>query len=521
MPVLDFASCGPHMFATKANGGILEMRLKLVAVAGLFALSATGSVQAMEMRQKDADDFRAGFLSTLPDSIAKSDFLTVKPAGNRLEAVFDFSRLLEGVDPQTFAVTGLSPWSLFITPQDNGVVKLDARGSVYGTAKAKARDGTPINGSYKISSLIVDGILSATDAKVDVSTKGVNYLLNSNSSRSGLRAAGIDYSTRLNAKTADQKHWDMSGATTFTDVYELVSATNGASLEIGAAKIHHNYNWTDVPKKEFTSLVTFILGRLGEVWFNDEVGRDDKIKPSPMDLEGLRRQLAASVPLLSTFADFASARNLVILSPAGNLAAGDLGYQILLQGKPDAMQLTLQLSANALKIDSPMIPASYSALVPSSLDIDLRYNGLDFASAGNILLTAPLLTEADAEKAGERTVDSLVDKAYLSITELKVKSSIYDLSMFGEVHQVNGNISQAVVTVWAYNFDRSIAAVQNLIETKPELNSLNMGMIMAKGIAKTDADDGSLRWTVVLFNDGSVTVNGQLFRGPVSPEQKN
>ena len=497
------------------------MRLKIVVATSFFVLSAICAAQSMEMRQKDADDFRDGFLSTLPDSIAKSDFLSVNPAGNALEAVFDFSRLLAGVDPQTFAMTGLSPWSLFVTPQDNGTAKVDAQGSVDGTAKAKAHDGTPVDVRYKISSLIMKGLLGVSDAKLDISTKDVDYLFNSSNSRSDFRADSIDYSADLVTKSRDQRHWDIRGSSTLAGVHHRASQPDGASVEISAAKIYRNYGWTDVPKKEFTNLASFIFARLGETLVNDDVARDDKIKSYPADSEEFRRLLVASFPLLSTLSDFAYAKNVAVLSPVGILTAGDLGYQIILQGKSDAMQLSLQASANAMQIDSSMIPASYSALLPNSFDIEVNLDGLDFASAGNVMLTAPLLTKADTEEMGEKTVDSLMDKASIAVRELKLKSSIYDLSMLGEVHQVDDKISQVFFTVWAYNFDRSIAAVQELVKTKPDLNSLNLWMMMAKGAAKTDTEDGSLRWTVVLDSDGSATVNGQLFKGPNNPAQKN
>jgi len=143
------------------------MRLKLVAVAGLFALSATGSVQAMEMRQKDADDFRAGLLSSFPD-LANSDFLTVKPAGDRLEITLDFNSFFDGLDPKAFRMTGFGPWSLFITPQDDNSAKINADNSVKASLLAKGVDGKAIEGNYSIGSFMLDGLIDlSTAARID------------------------------------------------------------------------------------------------------------------------------------------------------------------------------------------------------------------------------------------------------------------------------------------------------------------------------------------------------------------
>jgi hypothetical protein len=52
------------MRATSADGDISQMRLKIVAVTSFLLLSAISAAQGMEMRQKDADDFRAVLFSS-------------------------------------------------------------------------------------------------------------------------------------------------------------------------------------------------------------------------------------------------------------------------------------------------------------------------------------------------------------------------------------------------------------------------------------------------------------------------
>jgi hypothetical protein len=72
------------------------------------------------------------------------------------------------------------------------------------------------------------------------------------------------------------------------------------------------------------------------------------------------------------------------------------------------------------------------------------------------------------------------------------------------------------VSIVARDYDKTIAAVQELAKTNPELTQASLGLMMIKGFAKADPD-GAQRWDVAVATDGSISVNGQQIKGPDAP----
>jgi hypothetical protein len=73
-------------------------------------------------------------------------------------------------------------------------------------------------------------------------------------------------------------------------------------------------------------------------------------------------------------------------------------------------------------------------------------------------------------------------------------------------------------TILARDLDKTIAGVQELAKTDPDLNQVSFGIMMVKGFAKTDAD-GRSRWDISISRDGSVAINGQQIKGPDGPDE--
>ncbi|MGO8140984.1 hypothetical protein AB9F34_33615, partial [Rhizobium leguminosarum] len=73
-------------------------------------------------------------------------------------------------------------------------------------------------------------------------------------------------------------------------------------------------------------------------------------------------------------------------------------------------------------------------------------------------------------------------------------------------------------TILARDLDKTIAAVQELDKTDPDLNQVSLGIMMVKGFDKTDAD-GRSRWDISVSRDGAIDVNGQVVKGPDGPDQ--
>jgi hypothetical protein len=103
----------------------------------------------------------------------------------------------------------------------------------------------------------------------------------------------------------------------------------------------------------------------------------------------------------------------------------------------------------------------------------------------------------------------------LEFPEISASSGVYDIDMSGKMVTDLGHTDRysLQMSVLARDYDKTIAFVQNAAKTDPELNQISFVMMMAKGFAKTDPD-GRQRWDIVVGEDGSFTVNGQVMTAP-------
>ncbi|MBW9055076.1 hypothetical protein [Rhizobium mesosinicum] len=252
--MLDIEHYDPRMCATSADGDISGMRLKIVTATSFFLLSAICAVHGMEMRQKDADDFRGGLLSSFPD-LVNSDFLTVKPAGDRLEVILDFNGFFEGLDPKTFRMAGFGPWSFFFTPQDNTTAKLSADNSVKASLLAKGVDGKIIEGNYSIGSFVLGGLidLNTSGIQVNTSVKGVNYVSQLGERQDVFHAGKMDNTINWRASSPGNGHVDYGGSGSLSDYYQETSQSQVPEFKISAVQIDHEYQLSNVQRRNSTA----------------------------------------------------------------------------------------------------------------------------------------------------------------------------------------------------------------------------------------------------------------------------
>lgn len=476
------------------------MRLKIVTATSLFLLSAIGAAQGMEMRQKDADDFRDGLLSSFP-GLANSDFLTVKPAGDRLEVILDFNGFFEGLDPKTFRMAGFGPWSFFFVPQDNSVAKINAEDSVKASLLAQGVDGKAIEGNYSIESFVLDGLIVLPGStQIKTLAKNIDFTSKLGGDQSTFRADSIDSTNILGSSDEGKGRWDYDGSTFFSGVYQRSIQSEAPVFEISADLINHEYHWANVPSKEVINLASLLITRgVGTV----------------SNFERVRAEMLRSFPLLSSLDERIYTDNLKVTSPIGNLSARKLNARVALQGETAAMRLGMTVSGTDIKMDSPTIPSVYAALLPTSLDMTLVLDGMDFVSAGKELAAGPVSNQAQAEEMGRRFALKLSrDGAQAFVLkQLVMKSDFYDLVMFGSVRENDEKKAQLKLWITARDFDKSIAAVQELAKTRPEINEVSLAMLMAKGFAAANADGGA-HWDVIFNEDGTLIVNGQQVQGP-------
>jgi hypothetical protein len=290
---------------------------------------------------------------------------------------------------------------------------------------------------------------------------------------------------------------------------EQVSGAQMPPVEIRADSINVEAKVNDLPVKQIREMVFFILDHVEEKELSPE--NSGKIK-------GILKE---AFPLLTSFSETIGVNNLTVNTQMGNGGVKAFGYNVAMDGPSDAMRFGFGINAQDIDLDSPLIPPSYSPFMPTSFELQLAMPNLDFATFGEALMAMDFNDKA-SETSGEEMSKKLFRDGRLAVEFPKVsaKSDVYDLDMTGKIEgRVDTEKDYSMeATILARDLDKTIAAVQELAKTDPDLNQVSFGIMMVKGFAKTDAD-GRSRWDISVGRDGAIAVNGQVVKGPDGPDQ--
>ncbi|MGO8079963.1 hypothetical protein [Rhizobium leguminosarum] len=488
------------------------MRLKLVTATSLLALCLVTTAQGAEINQDGANAVKETLTKLLPEDLAKSGMVTVNPAGTRYEIIYDLAKLLAKADPATFAINGLTPFSMFATPLDSGLWNIEGDNNLNVSGHFKGPDQKPTDFSYSIASLVYTGVFDPAISYLRSGTftgKDIKVTSKSDTEEVHASIAAIDQKLSSTDSAGGNGRIDFAGSGSMSTFVEQVSGLQMPPVEIRADSIDFDAKVNGLPAKQIREIVLFVLDHLEEKELSPE--NSDKIK-------GMLKQ---AFPILASFSETIGVNNLTISSQMGNGGVKAFGYNVAVDGPSDAMRFGFGISAQDISLDSPLMPASYSPFVPASFELQLAMPNLDFATFGEALMAMDFNDKAP-ETSGEEMSKKLFPDGRLTVEFPKVsaKSDVYDVDMTGKIEgRVDTERDYSMeATILARDLDKTIAAVQELAKTDPDLNQVSFGIMMVKGFAKTDAD-GSSRWDISVSRDGAIAVNGQVVKGPDGPDQ--
>ncbi|NNU49748.1 hypothetical protein G9X68_22005 [Rhizobium sp. WYCCWR 11279] len=489
------------------------MRLKLVTATSLLALCLVTTAQGVEINQDGANAVKETLTKLLPEDMAKSGMITVNPAGARYEIIYDLAKLLAKADPATFVINGLTPFSMFATPLDSGLWNIEGDNNLNVSGHFKGPDQKPTDFSYSIASLVYTGVFDPAISYLRSGTfTGKDIKVTSKSETEEVHAsiASIDQKLSSTDSAGGNGRIDFAGSGSMSTFVEQVSGLQMPPVEIRADSIDFDAKVNGLPAKQIREIVLFVLDHLEEKELSPE--NSDKIK-------GMLKQ---AFPILASFSETIGVNNLTISSQMGNGGVKAFGYNVAVDGPSDAMRFGFGINAQDISLDSPLMPASYSTFVPTSFALQLAMPNLDFATFGDAFMAVDFSSAEAPETSGEEMAKKLFRDGRLAVEfpKISAKSDVYDLDMTGKIEgRVDTEKDYSMeATILARDLDKTIAAVQELAKTDPDLNQVSFGIMMVKGFAKTDAD-GRSRWDISVSRDGSVAVNGQQIKGPDGPDQ--
>ena len=228
------------------------------------------------------------------------------------------------------------------------------------------------------------------------------------------------------------------------------------------------------------------------------------------DEDALKAKLRGLIPLADKFGEDIAAQNIEVDTPKGPVKLGDFKMRFGADKFPAKGDTEIRFAAGSIAPPPGIIPQGLSDLVPTAIDIDIKYGGYDYAAAAEEAISdmhlageGPVISDADRPKIQAKLTGG--GPLVFTILPSHIVAPQLDLAVEG-AFQVLGARPAGKVTVKARNFDNTFAAIKGAgqqIATPQVIAALTL----AKGLGKSGAD-GSLIWVAEYGADGAIKVNG-------------
>jgi hypothetical protein len=482
----------------------------ITATSAIIMVLATGA-SAADISQHGADDIRDHLNHLLPGDIAEKAPFAVTPAGSRYEIVYDFARLVAKIKNESFDIKGLAPFKMFATPQDSGLWDLEGNNDLNVTGQFTGPDNKRSDFTYSVEDMAFNSVF---DPAISYFRSGVfstrDLKFTSSTDTETVNASfGSTIYTLSSVESAAAGRLDFSASGTLSAFEEQVSAKEMPPLQISADSLDIDAKVNGIAARDLRAMVLFVL---------DHADQEHLTKESETKF---KEMLGNAFPLISSLEETIRLNNFSVTSAFGSSSAKSFGYHFKVDGPSNATRIGVAMDAADVTLDSALVPAAYNAFLPQALDLQFGIPGMDFAALGDAFMKVDFTqSTGDSEKAGQQAAEKLFPGGILKVEfpKLAARSSVYDVELSGVLEgRVDAqNAYKLNASIVARDYDKTIAAVQELAKTNPDLAQASLGLMMIKGFAKADPD-GAQRWDVSVDSDGSISVNGQQIKGPDAP----
>ncbi len=484
------------------------MRHRTIAAAIVVTLGLSSASYGADVSEQGAKDLRGVLSRYLSRDMADGNFLSVKPTGSRYEITYDLTKFLDKVASSDFAVTGLKPVTMYAAPAGKGLWNIDGDNSFDISAHSKIGTGPATDMRYGLGSLVYSGIFDPAISymrSLDMTARDIKLSSSSGPQKIEAGAAGMTYKFS-STDTAKPGTVDMISSGAMPGFYEKIAAQAAGNTELKADTIAFDAKATGVPILALRDLMHFVI----------EHAKAKKLSKSGSDK--FVKLMRDALPLFVSLEESAVASNLSVLTDAGTATMSKLTYSFKMGGLTESSSVGFGMRAENLKLVSGVVPSGYEALIPDMTVVEVGIPDMNFAAAADMMLETDFSTgDGLSPQNGQKIVHAVfpTDKITVDFPEISARSAVYDLNLSGTLVSDLQQPSRygLRMTVLARDYDKTIAFVQDAAKADAELNQVSLVMMMAKGFAKTDPD-GRQRWDVVLAEDGTFSVNGQVVNAP-------
>jgi hypothetical protein len=480
------------------------MRRTLLSTVASLAIILPLHAHAAQIDQAGADQIKEKLTYYLPKDIADTGFIKVTPAANRYELAIDLMPLLKDVKPEMFTINGLKPFVHYLTPQDDGMWKVevndrfDVNGSV--TAEGKKQDFT-----YKIDSMVFDGVF---DPSITYFTTG-KYSLD----KLAFNMMGGDANMSMNVDQmgADMKGEkiadgiiDLSGTMSMAGFRETITEKAGSVVNISADSMTGTIEFKRLGVNAFRDLLVFGL----------DLVKADVNQLDQAQADKLKSLLRANMPLTDKFDEQLEFQGVKVAAEGMDVAFDSFTYGLGFTGLKKDASARFNMGMTKPVIPAGLLPPGTEGAIPESANFAVAISNLNLEGVVNYMLdhadfTKPEpLTPQQSDELGKIVLPD--GKLHIDFTDVYAKSAVYDLSLAGQMQVNPDNSDKPVVdvTIKAKDLDKTIKYLQDNAQKVPEFGQASFMVLMMKGFGKADAD-GTTVWNVKLDETGKVTINGQ------------
>lgn len=483
------------------------MRTRAIAAVAVFSICVAGASHAAEVNEQGAKELRNVLTQSLSRDLARSGFVTVTPSGDQYEITYDLAKFFDKINSSAFSVTGFKPLSLFAQPVEQGRWHLKGDNSFDVSVRSPTSDA-----SYSVASSSFEGIFDPSIEamrSIDAKSSGIKFSTVGSGPKSGQKVDfAIDSmsssSTVTDGSEAGKVNLQSQG--TMQRFSETVTAPNAPLFNLSADSVDVKLAATGLPVKELRALVHFFIQHVKAKQLS-ETG-------SAKFAELVRRAL----PVFGSLNETVTLNNMLVATDKGKVGVKTLDYGFKMDGLTKASNINFGLRAEHFTPDEGLIPPAYAAFLPETVDVQLGVPDINFDGLVDVALKA---VAAGKRPLSDETLKRTVfpgGRVVLQFPKISATSGMYDVEVSGEMKgslQAHADYSLKA-TILARDFDKTVAAIQDAAKTDPELNKVSFGLLAVKGFAKTDPD-GRLRWDVAVDENRTVTVNGQVMKGPKGP----
>ena len=479
------------------------MRKALLSTVATFAIITSFPAQAVEIDQAGADRLEEKLTYYLPKDIVETGFLKVTPAANRYELSVDLMPLIEEIDSKNFTINGLKPFVQYLTPQDDGMWKveandnLDVSGSF--TAEGKKQDFT-----YTIDKMLFDGLFDPSITYFQTGSYTFEKIrMTSSGADSSVDMSVDSMSAEMKGDKVAEGIVDLSGTMSMSNLAETINDKTTGTVLLSADSMSGTIEVKRLGVNALRDLLVFAL----------DLVKEDVDKLDQAQSDRLKALIKANVPFIDKFDEQLKFEGVKASAQGIEVSLESFTYGIGFTGLKKDASARINMGLTKPVIPAGLLPPGTEGAVPDAANFAVAISNLDLEGVVNYMVehadfTKPEpLTDQQSAELGKIVLPT--GKMNIEFSDVFARSAVYDLSLAGSMMVDPNDSDKPVVdvTITARDLDKTIKYLQDNAGKVPEFGQASFMVLMMKGFGMVE-DDATV-WNVKLDEAGKVTINGQ------------